>query len=115
MLVVIVLLGLLSALVAPSFYPLRPAPDDAVQRVIDAARRAAVRRAQSLTLSFAPDGGWVVEGGGESGTLAQPPVSPMRVHISPLGVCLLDTARGPEPAPIIDPVHCRLSWRSGAS
>ncbi len=108
MVVVIVLLGLLSALVVPSFLPPPLEPDDAVQRVIDAARRTALRRAETITLSFGPDGRWVSDRGGESGTLADPPVSPMRLQISPLGKCLLDGTRGPEPAQSIDPVRCRL-------
>ena len=82
-----------------------------MQRVIEMARRTAVRHAETVTLSFAPDGRWVMDGGGEFGTLAQPPEAPMRLHISPLGACLLDATRRPEPAHSIDPVRCRLTPR----
>lgn len=116
MIVVLVLLGLAFTLAAPAFLLPRDEPEDAVQRVIDAARRAALHRAEAVTLSFEPDGRWVVEGGGErdslrllAGTLARPYSSPVRLRISPLGACVLDSARGPEPSLIIDPVRCRLS------
>jgi prepilin-type N-terminal cleavage/methylation domain-containing protein len=117
--VVLVLLGLAIALVAPSLVPPRATPDDAVQQVIDAARRLAVRRASAVTLSLDAEGRWVVDEAGLAGAppllagaLARPPASALRLHISPLGACLRDPAPAAAAAPPdLDPVRCRLGGR----
>jgi hypothetical protein len=96
----------------------REQSDDALQRVIDQARRAAVQRAEEVTLSFTPDGGWTVAGGGMSdtlrllaGTLEWPSASVLRIHVSPLGACMLDSAQLLPAGLSIDPVRCRLRTR----
>jgi prepilin-type N-terminal cleavage/methylation domain-containing protein len=115
-LVVLVLLGLVLGLAAPSLLSPRPKTDDTVQQVIETARQAAVQRAESVTLSFEADGRWVVAGGGEAdslrllnGTVDWPYNSALRLRISPLGACMLDSAPGP--ALSVDHVRCRLSER----
>jgi prepilin-type N-terminal cleavage/methylation domain-containing protein len=117
-LAVLVLLGLVLGLAAPSFLSPRRKSDDTVQQVIETARRAAVQRAEAMTLSFEADGRWVVAGVGEgdslrllAGTVDWPYESTLRLRISPLGACMLDSAQGPEPALTVDHVRCRLSER----
>ncbi|MBM4184965.1 MAG: prepilin-type N-terminal cleavage/methylation domain-containing protein [Gemmatimonadetes bacterium] len=117
LLVVLVLLGLAISLAAPSFLAPGGPPDDDVQRVIDVARRTAVRRAQAVTLAIESDGRWVIEGssGLDSGRLLTGTVtwtqqSPVRLDISPLGACLLYARTS---SLTIDPVRCRLRGRSG--
>jgi prepilin-type N-terminal cleavage/methylation domain-containing protein len=115
-LVVLVLLGLGFALAAPSFLSVPRARDDAAQRVIDVARRAAVQRAGAVRLSFAADGSWVVEGLSArdpapllSGRLASPHGQVLRLRISPLGACTLDSSPAVPRSLTIDPVRCRLA------
>jgi prepilin-type N-terminal cleavage/methylation domain-containing protein len=137
-LVVLVILGLALGLAAPSFLPSRHEPLDDAQAAVDAARRAAVRRAEAVVLTFESDGHWVVEDGirGErllEGTLGKPrqgedrksgsvtssssvtsplpDVAPLVLHVSPLGACTLDTVVPDESALTIDPLRCRLSTR----
>lgn len=116
--VVLVLLGLLAALSAPALAP--PAKDSGhpLQLVLDDARRAALRRAESLTLTFRSDGGWALEPDREllgeplgSGRLAQPIDADLRIRISPLGSCWLETARA-EATLAMDPLTCRLRGES---
>jgi len=118
MLVVLVLLGLAVALTAPWFFSRERTPGSAVQDVIDAARRNAVQRAEAVTLSLQADGRWVIEsrtGGDSHGrlpvSLAWLQASPVRLHISPLGACMLAAPEGRKPAIVIDPVRCRVSER----
>ena len=115
-LVVLVLLGLAFALAAPSFFTTR-APDAGVQRVVDTARQAAVRRAEALTLTLHPDGQWQVErtdGSSRqpvsSGTFGRAHASSLQIRISPLGACMLVEST-PLPPFVIDPVRCRLAVR----
>ena len=110
-LVVLVLIGLASALVAPSLLSPQRQSDDAVAQLIDAARRAAVQRAGPVTLSFATDGRWVMLAEGAEprrGSIAWPHAEPARIHVSALGACTLDSPEDREPSLAIDAVRCRL-------
>lgn len=116
--VVLVLLGLAFALAAPNYRAPARAPEDALQRVISAARRVAVQRAGAVTVSFETDGRWVVDGGSASGsarliagTLTSPYAIPLQLQISPLGACMLNFPRGSQRPIIIDPVQCRIRVR----
>jgi prepilin-type N-terminal cleavage/methylation domain-containing protein len=115
--VVLVLVGLAYAFAAPSFLSPPRAPDDAMQRVINAARWVAVHRAGSVTLSFEPDGHWAIDGRPPgsarllAGILTLPYPSPLRLRISPLGACMLNSAGALERSLIIDPIHCRVRAR----
>jgi prepilin-type N-terminal cleavage/methylation domain-containing protein len=138
-LVVLVILGLALGLAAPSFLPSRHDPLDDAQAAVDAARRAAVRRAEAVVLTFESDGHWIVEDGirgerllegtlgklrqgeeGKSGSVTSsssvvtsrlPDVAPLVLHVSPLGACTLDTVVPAESALTIDPLRCRLNTR----
>ncbi|MGH7470167.1 MAG: type II secretion system protein [Longimicrobiales bacterium] len=114
-LIVLTLLGLASALVAPRLIEPRADRESAPQGVIDAARRIAIHRAQAVTLLIDGDGRWLVEAEDagvatrlRTGTVAWPHALPVRMQISALGVCLLEASHGTSPSLAIDAVRCRL-------
>jgi hypothetical protein len=114
-LVVLVLLGLASTMVAPAFREPAPEPRSELQEVLDAARGLAVRNAATITLSFTADGRWTAEQAEglapaelRGGTLTESSAA-LRVHVSPLGACSLEAARPVEPLLTFDPVRCRLA------
>lgn len=113
-LVVLIILGLAFTLAIPALFSPRDS-EDATQRVVDAARHAAVRRASPAVLSIEPDGGWSLElaserepGSGSQGQLDWPYEFAVRIHITPMGACILETA-SLEKALTIDPLRCRLA------
>jgi len=113
LLVVILLIGIAFALVVPSFALPRPETEHAVQRVVDSARRLALRRAGEVVLTFDADGAWRIEEAGGldpdplgSGVLARPYGEALRLRISALGACSLDGADPVRPA--IDLIRCRV-------
>jgi prepilin-type N-terminal cleavage/methylation domain-containing protein len=115
-LIVLLLLGLAFALVAPSFVSPRNKQDDAVQRLIDEARRLAVQRAGAVTLSIRADGAWTIESQGsldmtqlKQGSIDRTAAVPMRVQVSALGACLLESMLETNGAVTLDPVHCRIT------
>jgi hypothetical protein len=126
---VLVILGLALGLAAPAFLPPRNSPLDDAQAAIDAARRAAVRRAEAVTLTFESDGRWLVQDGARrerllAGSLRHeaatstsevasplPGFLPVILHVSPLGACTVESVAGRETAAHIDPLRCRLNPR----
>ena len=119
LIVVLLLMGLAFALVAPTLA--RPsAPErDPAQRVLDAARAAAVRRGETMLVDVRADGRWTVTGSADgvpvlAGTLA--PGRARRLTISPLGACMPDLAGdAPIGAAAWDPLRCALSDASAAT
>ncbi len=112
-LVVLILLGIGFALAVPAFITPRAGSNNEVQRVIDGARRVAVRRAEALTVWFDASGNWVVDTGRRdteplTGNVEWEHSSAIRLRISPLGACVLDSV---EPSLSIDVVRCRLQRR----
>ncbi len=114
--VVLVVLGVTLALVAPTFVSRPPSPETALQEVVESARRLALRRAETLTLSLETGGRWALEGRGASGgerlqtgVVEGSGTGPLRLHISPLGACTLDAGAGE--SLLVDPVRCRLHQR----
>ncbi len=110
--VVLVVLGVTLALVAPTVVSRPPSPETALQEVVESARRLALRRAETLTLSLETGGRWVLEGRGdrlETGVVEGSGTGPLRLHISPLGACTLDAGAGE--SLLVDPVRCRLHQR----
>src|SRR2546427_12341811 len=96
MLVVLVLLGLAAALVAPALVPTRARQTTELVELIGATRDAAVRRGEVVSLHVERSGAWQVEGGA-AGRLATPlPAAPFTPIVS---------ARG----------RLALYWCSGAS
>ena len=91
--VVLVLMALAAALVAPAFV----APRDrgaAITRIIGEVRALAIRRAEAMELSIEPSGAWRVDGvaTAQTGPLATGTISPapavaLVLVFSPLGSC----------------------------
>jgi prepilin-type N-terminal cleavage/methylation domain-containing protein len=113
-LVVLILLGVGFGLAVPAFATHEDDGADGVQRILSTARRAAVRRAEAITVSIAPSGDWMIDNGDraatpQTGTLDWQPGAHMRVRISPLGACVLDTN---DASLSIDAVSCRIFRRA---
>lgn len=89
--VVLVILGISTALVTPALLPVR-APDATLDDVIAGARATAIARAQRLQLTVGVTGSWSLGApGGEvvaSGSLATTGGQPLRLELSPLGTCV---------------------------
>jgi prepilin-type N-terminal cleavage/methylation domain-containing protein len=115
MLVVLVLLGLAAALAAPalgSFRPARPA----LSSLVPAARDAAARRGETVSLRVAASGEWRIDGAASpgagplaAGRVAPFPGLPLMIVASPLGACAFDL-RSTEAARAIplDPLTCKV-------
>lgn len=116
--VVLAMTGLALAIVAPSLV-IRPlGPDEQIQQVINAARRNAARRAQTLTLEVKADGAWGLSSATEnaslnSGKLDSPVARAFRVRISPLGMCAPENDSVSAESVPLDPLECR--WRERAT
>lgn len=116
--VVLAITGLALAIVAPSFVMRPLSPSAAMQEVINTARRAAARRAQTMTLEVRANGAWSLATAAEnaalaSGKLDSPAVRAFRVRVSPLGMCVPQNDSVSAQSPPLDPLDCR--WRDGAS
>ena len=114
LIVVLLLMGLAFALVAPSLTR-RPVPDiGATQRVLDAARSTAVRRGETMLLDVRADGRWAVTGGADTapvlrGVIDPAPARAHRITISPLGACMYDPAGSATvDSGAWDPLRCTL-------
>ena len=112
-LVVLILLGVGFGLAVPAFVTPQDGATDGVQRILSTARRAAVRRAEAITVSVEPSGDWTIANGDratppETGTLDWEPGAHLRVRISPLGACVLDSN---DASLSIDAVSCRIFRR----
>ena len=110
--VVLVLMALAAALVAPAFV----APPDrttAIARVIGHARAVAIRRAEAVELRIEPSGAWSLDGvaSAQAGALATGTIAPApRVAItllfSPLGSCAPDVVTASAASLRLDPLTC---------
>ncbi len=91
--VVLVVLGLAAALVAPAVRT-NAEPDEGLAAVRAAAREAAVRRAESLVLSVDERGAWRIVATRDTAAIASGRVSDgtkqLRVRVSPLGACFYE-------------------------
>ena len=101
LIVVLSLIGLMLAVVAPSFIVPAARSESDFARVLETARRAAILRAEPVTLSLADDGPWRLDGDATpgappiaTGLLRAPAGRGVRVRISPLGTCVLETMDG---------------------
>src|SRR2546425_4268965 len=96
MLVVLVLMGLAVALVAPALFPARH-DESALKALLGSARAAAARREQVVYVRIDPAGRWRMEGNAAAlaETLAAgrlDPIfsTPVTLVVSPLGSCAFD-------------------------
>jgi len=112
--VVLALMGLAMAVVAPSLVMRPPSAGEALQRVVTTARRAAINRAQTVTLGVDASGAWRVESAGReagdvlvSGKLDEGPAQPIRIRVSSLGLCMAeaDSASG---GATFNPMTCSM-------
>jgi len=94
-LVVLILMGLAAALVAPALIAPRREPD--LKTLLGRARDAAARRGEMVYLQIEPSGTWRLEGGANplEGTLASGRIEPFltapaTLVVSPLGSCAFD-------------------------
>jgi prepilin-type N-terminal cleavage/methylation domain-containing protein len=114
LLVVVVLMGLAVALVAPTLIPPRHDESD-LSPVVRSARDAAARRQEVLYLRIDRAGNWLLEGAASpsAGVLASGRVEgvggPVTLVLSPVGTCGFDV-RSLAPAPTIslDPLTCEI-------
>jgi len=113
--VVLAIMGLGMAIVAPSLVLRSPSTEEALQRVVADARRVATRRAQTVTLDVDAEGAWQVAGAerdssevllsGELGAVSRGRIS---LRITPLGLCLTSADSGRGGSPVVDPLTCSM-------
>ena len=96
MVVVLILMGLAAALVAPALIPPRREGSD-LAALLGSARDAAARRGEVVYLQIEPTGKWRMEGGANplEGTLASGWIEPFlavpaTLVVSPTGSCAFD-------------------------
>ena len=111
LLVVLIVMGISLVLVVPAIIPPARTPANDLQSIVDATRRAAVRRAESLTLTIGSDGRWLVQHAGdaarlEEGAMPESPGVSLHVRITPLGACF--PADEAAVATALDPASCRI-------
>jgi prepilin-type N-terminal cleavage/methylation domain-containing protein len=114
LIVVLSLLGLMLAVVAPSFIVPAAHHESDFARALETARRAAILRAEPVTLALDDDGSWRIDGDATPGA---PPIATgllrasdgrgVRVRISPLGTCVLETADNNTVVSTWNAVGCR--------
>ena len=112
--VVIIVIGAALAVVAPSF--IVPPAESGVNQTLTAARRAALRRGETMTLVFHANGSWIVQPQRSSagvpvlsGTLDSNKGPAAEVRISPIGICALQHGRIAGDAEMFDPLTCSIS------
>ena len=110
------------AVVAPSFIVPAARSESDFARVLDTARRTAILRAEPVTLSLADDGPWRIDGDATpgappiaTGLLRAPAGRGVRVRISPLGTCVLETAHDNSVVSTWSAVGCRQSAPTAGS
>lgn len=111
--VVLGIMGLAMAIVAPSLVLRAPSPEESMQRVVASARRVAMQRAQTVTLDVDEDGGWRVMAAAHestevalSGALDERPLGEVHLLITPLGLCHTTAAAIEAAALPFDPLTC---------
>lgn len=113
--VVLVLLTVAAAVIAPSLFPNPPEPTSEVRTLVDNARKASVRRGEMLHLRIERSGTWQAIVGSPprrellmSGRLSHPVSSRVELVFSPLGTCAPTAESGPAVAlPAYDALTCQ--------
>lgn len=114
LLVVLVLLGLGAAIVAPALLPSRP-EEEPIATLLRDGRGLAMRRSETLRLVVEPEGAWEIR---PAGGLDQAPLAAGRLAdlsgpgftllFSPLGTCGLDAVSSAAVQLPLDPLTCEL-------
>jgi type II secretory pathway pseudopilin PulG len=118
LLVVLVIMGLASAIVLPALLHSRLA-EQSIQTVIENAREAAAARGEVIYLRVDPTGAWHMEGGGSplegdsaNGHVAPFVTIPVTLQIAPSGSCAFDVRSAPAAQVVaLDPLTCALDDR----
>jgi prepilin-type N-terminal cleavage/methylation domain-containing protein len=114
--VVLVLMALAAALVAPAFVtPHRP--EAAIMTLIGQARALAIRRAEAMELRIEVSGAWRLDGGASqqagpvaTGAISPAPAAALTLVFSPLGSCASDVATASAAEPLhLDPLTCEAA------
>ena len=116
MLVVLILLGLAAALVAPALLPARHNDTSQFAALIAAARDAALRRGEVMWLRVERSGSWRLDGDASTaqgavamGRLDATPSGGFTLVISPLGSCAFDVRSDAAAQRIpLDPLTCEV-------
>lgn len=96
LIVVLALMGLVLAIAAPAFITPRSNASGGLTDVVATARRAAILRAEPVTLAIDSNGTWEIDG---DATPNAPPIATgkiaasigaLRVRVSPMGTCVPD-------------------------
>jgi prepilin-type N-terminal cleavage/methylation domain-containing protein len=112
--IVLLLMALATALVAPAITSREPRTRDELAALLRMARLAAVRRGEIVTVTVAASGRWRLDGDASaasgpiaSGQLGAKPAAALTVAVSPLGACApaLDSASTVLLASV-DPLTC---------
>jgi prepilin-type N-terminal cleavage/methylation domain-containing protein len=117
-LVVLIVMGIAVALVAPALLP-RKQTQSALDSLIPTAREAAARRGEIVYLRVAESGQWRLEGAASSSAapLASGRVDPFRglpltIIVSPVGSCAFDLQSTAAARVVrLDPLTCRVDTR----
>jgi type II secretion system protein H len=115
MLVVLILMGLVAALVAPALFP-RHHDQSALNALLVSAREVAVRRGEVVYVHIDPTGEWRMEAGANPGQapLANGRVEPfataaVTLMVSPLGSCGFDVrSAAAVGAEVLNPLTCEI-------
>lgn len=121
MIVVLVIMGLAAALVAPTIFR-SPAYDRQRQltTLISVARDAAAKRGEVIYTSIQPNGAWTMEGGGlplegelTHGRMDPLSTAPLTLIVSPVGSCSFDVRSTAAAAAAVrlDPLTCDIRVR----
>lgn len=112
--VVLLLLSIAAAVVAPSLLPSRAEPVSELRTLVDLAAQQSVRQGQMLTLRIEPSGVWQILAGAAparellaSGRLSQRLPDGVDLVLSPLGTCAPAAGRSASRAlGTYDPIMC---------
>lgn len=118
MVVVLAVMGIALAVAAPSMILPRRTTD--IGTVVADARNAALRRSEQVTLAIAPDGKWSISAARSaaeplrSGKFETTDGSPLRIDISPLGLCTVNET-STMPHDLLDPFSCTFRSAGGVA
>ncbi len=113
MIVALAVIGLALAVVAPSL--ILPPRESGMTQALTNARRASVRRGETMTLLVGSDGKWKLTAGrysnGETllaGKIEDSDIFAAEIVISPIGICTVQRGRFTHAGDRFDPLTCSL-------
>ncbi len=113
MIVALAVIGLALAVVAPSL--ILPPRESGITQALTSARRASVRRGETMTLTVESDGKWKLTSGRSStgetllaGNIEDGDIFAAEIVISPIGICTVQRGRLTHAGDRFDPLTCSL-------